>query len=67
MMFVTKKQSERECQEELVSCRDKWVVLMLENCVICDLLFVARCDRSFFVFLFCASWLQDSTPTAHRQ
>ncbi|XP_027044475.1 probable phospholipid-transporting ATPase IF [Pocillopora damicornis] len=23
MMFVTKKQSERECQEELVSCRDK--------------------------------------------
>jgi len=28
-MFVTKKQSERECEEELVKCRDRYVRLCI--------------------------------------
>ena len=30
-MFVTKKQSERECEEELVKCRDRCVRLCMSS------------------------------------
>ena len=34
VMFITKKQTERQCHEELVKCRDVWVFQGPDNLVL---------------------------------